>query len=55
MEHLESRLSEIRIEAQSKTVDNKWGLPLRDLYRHSLNFYKGDTKSTLHNSATTQN
>lgn len=21
--------------------DNKWGLPLRDLYRFGLNFYKG--------------
>lgn len=41
MEKLESRLSEINIENQNVTADNKWGMPLKDLYRLGLSFYKG--------------
>lgn len=41
MENLESRLNEISIDNQNIAVDNKWGMPLKDLYRLGLNFYKG--------------
>lgn len=41
MEKLESNLSNLSIGSQNDENDEKWGWPLRELYRQGLSFYKG--------------
>lgn len=41
MENLEQRINEINMNTSNNGIDNKWGMPLKDLYRLGLNFYKG--------------
>lgn len=46
MDNLEQRINDINL------VDNKWGMPLKDLYRLGLNFYKGEGTSNETQTAT---
>lgn len=42
MENVESNLNNLQINSRSEENDEKWGWPLRELYRQGLSFYKGD-------------
>lgn len=46
MDKVESHLSELEISnSDIKSIDAKWGWPLKDLYRNALGFYKGKKRN----------
>lgn len=45
MDNLDNRLQNIALNAneQQNNDGDKWGMPLKELYRLAMTFYKGET------------